>query len=160
MPRNATPPGTVRLDISPRLLIDNYHGELDAAALYRALARRERSEERASILIEIAEAEERHAAVMAARLHEMGIALPKHRTALRVHVLALLARVFGTRPVLPIIENFEAADVHAYREPVQAPAVQALAAEERSHFRTIGHMVREGGGVQIAEQMRAYAAGG
>ena len=156
----AGPGQTVRLDIDPRLLIDNYHGELDAAALYRSIARSERSEERATVLAEMAEAEERHAVVMATRLQEMGIALPKHRTALRVHILTLLARVFGTRAVLPIVESFEAADVHAYRGPEQDPAVQALAAEERTHFRTLGGMVRERGVADIAQHERWHRTGG
>lgn len=158
MPKNAAPPGAVRLDISPRLLIDNYHGELDAAALYRSVARSERSPERAAVLIEIAEAEERHASVMATRLGEMGIALPKHRTALRVGILSAIARVFGARAVLPIIETFEAADVHAYRAPEQDAAVQALAVEERGHFRTLGQLTR-GGGAEIAQHERWHRPG-
>jgi VIT1/CCC1 family predicted Fe2+/Mn2+ transporter len=159
MAKQTTPPRAVRLDISPGLLIDNYHGELDAAALYRALARHERSPERAQVLIEIAEAEDRHAAVMASRLGEMGIALPKHRTALRVRILSGLARIFGARAVLPIVESFEAGDVQAYRAPEQDPAVQALAVEERGHFRTLGQLTR-GGGAEIAQHERWHRTGG
>src|SRR3972149_3541006 len=96
---NAPPPpvptDAVKLDIAPKLLIENWHGEQDAAALYRALARRESSPERAEVLLEIAQAEDRHAAVMERRLREMGIALPPHRLGLRVRLLGLLARVFG-----------------------------------------------------------------
>jgi VIT1/CCC1 family predicted Fe2+/Mn2+ transporter len=160
MGKNASPPA-VRLDINPKLLIDNYHGELDAAALYRGLAGRERSPDRASVLIEMAEAEERHAAVMAERLGEMGIALPKHRTALRVRVLSLLARFFGTKSVLPIVESFEAADISAYRGPEQDPAVQALAGEERGHFRTLGQLSRgTSATVEIAQHERWHRTGG
>ena len=55
----------VKVDIAPKLLIENWRGELDAVALYRTLARHERSEERAGLLLEMAQDEERHAAVMA-----------------------------------------------------------------------------------------------
>ncbi len=156
----AKAPEPDRLDIAPRLLLENWRGELDASALYRALARHDRAEERANILVEMAESEERHAAVMARRLKQMGIPLPKHRVALRVRVLILLARIFGVRAVLPIVEGFEAESVGAYREPEQDEAVVALAGEEMGHFRAIGHMVRDTGPVQIAEHERWHRTGG
>ena len=106
-------PDATHRDINPRLLIDNYHGELDAAALYRLLARREGSKERSALLLEMAEAEDRHATVMATRLAELGVPLPKHRTGLRTRVLALLARLFGPRAVFPIMESFEATGASA-----------------------------------------------
>src|SRR3972149_10984099 len=134
------PPEAVRLDIKPGLLIDNWRGEKNAAALYRAVAQHEKSQERAEILREIAETEDRHAAGMEARLREMGVSLPKYRLGLRVRVMSLLARLFGPRAVLPIIESFEAKDLGAYRGAEQDPAVQALAADQRGHFRTIGRL--------------------
>lgn len=159
-PEPATPSERVRPDISAELLLENWRGELDAAALYRALARHERSDERAGVLLEIAKAEDRHAAVMARRLQKMGIPLPKHRVGLRVRVLSLLARLFGARAVLPIVESFEAKDTNAYREPEQDEAVAALAGEELGHFRTLGHMVRGTGPVQIAQHERWHRTGG
>lgn len=154
------PPSAVRLDISPKLLIDNWHGELDAAALYRAIARHERSEQRAELLREMAKDEERHADIMAKRLDEMGIALPSHRTSLRVRVLALLARVFGTPAVLPIVETFEAQDVGAYLEPEQDAVVQALAPDERRHYRAVGQLSRGQTPTAIAQHERWHRTGG
>ncbi|MEX2157781.1 MAG: VIT1/CCC1 family protein [Dehalococcoidia bacterium] len=132
----------VKLDINAKLLIENYHGELDAAALYRALAHYDKSKERAKVLLEIAESEDRHAAVMSKRLGEMGVKLPKHRTGLRVRVLSFLARVFGAPAILPMIETFEAGDVDAYASSQQDPVVQELVRDERSHFRAVGSMTR------------------
>ena len=151
---------SVRLDISPRLLLENWRGELDAGALYRSLARSERSEERAGILLEIAEAEDRHADIMAQRLQEMGIPLPSYRVSLRVKVLGLLGRLFGTRAVLPIVESFEAKETSAYREPEQDAAVADLADEEMEHFRTLGSLVRGGRPVEIARHERWHRTGG
>src|SRR3990172_12430819 len=159
-PDSPTPPGSVRLDIKPQLLIDNWRGEKTAAALYRALAQHEKSQERADILREIAGSEDRHAAVMEARLREMGVSLPKYRLGLRTRVMSLLARVFGPRAVLPIIESFEAKDMNAYRGPEQDPAVQALAADERGHFRTIGRLSRGVAPVEIAQHERWHRSGG
>ena len=157
----AEPQGeTVRLDIDPRLLLENWRGELDAAALYRSLARREPSEERASVLREIAEAEDRHANIMARRLQEMGIPLPKYRISLQVRVLGLLGRLFGARAVLPVVESFEAKNATAYREPEQDPAVATLADEEMGHFRTLGRLVRGTGPAEIAQHERWHRTGG
>ena len=157
----AEPQGeAVRLDINPRLLLENWRGEQDAAALYRSLARREPSEERAGILLEIAEAEDHHAEIMARRLQEMGIPLPKYRVSLQVRALSLLGRLFGARAVLPIVETSEAKHTTAYREPEQDPTVAALADEEMEHFRTLGHLVRGAGPVEIAQHERWHRTGG
>jgi VIT1/CCC1 family predicted Fe2+/Mn2+ transporter len=152
-----------RLDIDPKLLIENWQGELDAAALYRRLAGHEKSPERAAVLREIAQSEDRHAEVMAKRLAEMGVPLPRHRTGLRVRVLGALARIFGTKAVLPVVESFEASDVDAYASPEQDPAVQALIADERSHFRVVGEMARPApvpGSVAIARHESWHRTGG
>jgi len=159
------PPHTAKLDIAPKLLIDNWRAEMDATTLYRSLARREREPERATILLEMATTEERHAGVMAARLKEMGIPLPKHGLGLRTRLIIMLSRIFGPRALLPVIESMEAKGVDAYRQPEQDPAVQALAADERGHFRAIGRMARGGPTaptpvVEIAQHERWHRSGG
>ena len=149
-----------RPDIAPRLLLENWRGELDAATLYRSIARRERSQERADILLEIAEAEDHHAELMAQRLKELQIPLPKYRTSVRVRLLTLLARIFGSGAVLPIIETFEAKDTTAYREPEQDPTVSALAGEEMEHFRTLSRLSRSSGPADIVQHERWHRTGG
>ncbi len=159
-PPESAPPEDAPSVVGANLLLDNWRGELDAAALYRMLARHERSEERAGILLEIAKSEERHAHIMAVRLERMGVPLPTHRASLRVRVLGLLARLFGAGAVLPIVESFEARDATAYREPEQDPAVAGLAGEEMGHFRALGHMTRGTGPVEIVQHERWHRTGG
>ncbi len=157
------PPPSVKLDIAPKLLIENWRAELDAVALYRSLARREREPERASILTDMAKTEERHAAVMAKRLEEMGVPLPKHGLGLRTRLIIALARIFGPTSVLPVIESMEATGVNAYRQPEQDPAVQALAGDERGHYRALGRMTRGGPSpatVEIAQHETWHRGGG
>ena len=55
-PAESTP---AEIDIAPRLLLENWRGELDAVELYRALGRAEQSEDRKQILEEMAQDEER-----------------------------------------------------------------------------------------------------
>jgi VIT1/CCC1 family predicted Fe2+/Mn2+ transporter len=157
-PGSATPPEAS--EISAGLLVDNLHMELDAVELYRRLARHERSKDRADVLLEMAETEVRHADVMTSRLQEMGIALPKHRIGLRVRLLSLLARVFGVRSVLPIVESMEATGATDYLNPEQDPAVAGLAGEELSHFRMLGHLARGTEPLEIAHRERWHRTGG
>ncbi len=160
---NTPPPpaSPVSIDIAPKLLIDNWRAEMDATALYRSLAQHEKSSERAAILLDMAKTEERHASVMERRLQEMGVALPKYRLGLRTRLLVLLARVFGAKSVLPVIEGIEAKGVSDYRQPEQDPAVQALAGDEREHFRALGRMTRGAPTpVQIAEHETWHRSGG
>ncbi|MEX0785711.1 MAG: VIT1/CCC1 family protein [Dehalococcoidia bacterium] len=160
MTQASPPPTTVKVDIAPKLLIENYLGELDAAALYRVLAKHERSDERSQILLEIAGDEDRHAAIMAGRLREMGIDLPRHRVSLRVRILGLLARLFGAGAVLPMVETFEAGDVGAYLEPEQDAAVRDLASDERRHFRTVSGLTGPAAPSTIAKHERWHRTGG
>ncbi len=135
-PGSTTPPEAS--EISAGLLVDNWHMELDAVELYRRLARHERSKDRADVLLEMAETEVRHADVMTRRLQEMGIPLPNHRIGLRVRLLSLLARVFGVRSVLPIVESMEASGATDYLAPEQDPAVVGLGAGEAHHQGQVG----------------------
>ena len=155
------PPGeSVKIDIAPKLLIDNWRAEMDATTLYRSLARHERDPDRSSLLLDMAKTEERHAAIMASRLQEMGVPLPKHGLGLRTRLLVSLARVFGATAVLPVIESMEAKGVSDYRQPEQDPAVQALAGDERGHFRALGSMTRGGAApAQIAEHETWHRSG-
>jgi len=122
------------IDIAPKLLLENWRGELEAVDLYRVLAKYEKSPERVEILEDMIKDEQRHAEVMAARLKEMNVPLPEYKGTWRVRTLGLLARFFGPKAVMPIVETLEADDVNLYLEPDQDPAVADLAADERKHF--------------------------
>ena len=128
-------------------------------ALYEALARYEPSNERAQLLRDMAKDEERHAGIMAKRLNELGVPLPSYRVSLRVRILSLLARLFGAKSVLPAVEAIEADDVTAYVEPEQDASVQALAGDERAHFRALGALSGRGGPSAIAQHERWHRTG-
>ena len=146
--------------IAPHLLLENWRGELDAVELYKLLARHERSEDRSQILLEMVKDEERHAEVMAARLEEIGVSLPEYRISFRVRMLGLLARVFGTGAILPIVSSIEAEDVTAYLEPEQDAVVQGLAGDERRHYRALGSMTGRPDAANIARHERWHPKGG
>lgn len=122
--------------------------ELAGAALYRALAERA-SEQRRGILLELADAEERHAAHWAKLMADRGVTNPKRPPLpLRVRVLSFLARRFGTDSVLPMVLRLEAADASKYEGIAEAPA--SMAAQERSHGKTVSALVGGTAGTRIA----------
>ncbi|HEV3505798.1 MAG TPA: ferritin family protein, partial [Actinomycetes bacterium] len=95
---------------------EHWADELDGAAMYRALAERSDGDQR-EIFLELATAEERHAAHWAAKLVELGEPEPRpeqHRRGRRARLVAWLARRFGSRAVLPIVERAELADAGHY----------------------------------------------
>jgi rubrerythrin len=123
--------------------------EMDGAAMYRALAERADGEQR-EIFLELAAAEERHAAHWAAKLVELGEPAPRpeeHHRRAKARLVAWLARRFGTRAVLPIVERAEIADAGDYDGVPDA--TRAMATDERIHARVLAgltpSMARAGG---------------
>jgi rubrerythrin len=81
---------------------EHWADEMDGAAMYRALADRADGEQR-EIFLELAGAEERHAAHWAAKLVALGEPEPRpeqHRRGARVRLVDFLARRFGTMALL------------------------------------------------------------
>jgi vacuolar iron transporter family protein len=125
----ATPPSTSdELARYRRYLI----AEWDAAALYRRLADAEPDPVRAGVLRQLAQMELAHAARWEGRLRAAGEDLPNWRPAWRARALAWLARVFGTRAVLPVLEALEGGDADMY---AREPGAEDFSAQERSHRR-------------------------
>jgi VIT1/CCC1 family predicted Fe2+/Mn2+ transporter len=137
---------------------NNYLSEMDGAALYRALARREENETRRRVLQRLAEAEDRHAGRWAQLLRSSGTPLPPHRASGRTRILAFLARAFGPRRVLPVVIGLEAKDEEHYRTQ---PEARGLSAEERGHRRALGALESSPVAVDsILERERWHRRGG
>jgi VIT1/CCC1 family predicted Fe2+/Mn2+ transporter len=142
---------------------EHWADELDGAAMYRALADRADGEQR-EIFLELAKAEERHAAHWAAKLVELGEPVPdpgRHRRGARVRLVAWLARRFGTRAVLPIVERAEIADAGHYDGVPDATA--AMATDERIHARVLAGLTpaaARSGGIMRGERWHRGDASG
>lgn len=115
------------------LVLANWRHELDAADLYTYLAAREADEGRRAILLEMAQSEVRHAAVMKLGLEQLGVALPRHAVGAQTRAVKTLARLFGNRMVYPLLHGMEIAGTAEYA--AQDAATAALAPDERSHAR-------------------------
>ena len=114
----------------------NIQGEVDSAALYRALSEVEPNPQLAGIYKKLSAVEEEHAAFWARQLEKIGRQPPSLKPGLRTHVLAFLARRFGPGLVLPTIDTLEQIDSGQYDTQKEAVA-GGLPQAERSHARII-----------------------
>ena len=115
----------------------NLQGEVDSAALYRALAEAEQNPQIAEVYRRLAAVEEAHAAFWRTQIERVGGRLPQLQAGWRTRMLIRLARWFGPTFVLPSIATLERADVTHYDAQPEASA-GGLPAAERSHARVVG----------------------
>jgi len=117
--------------------------EREAAALYSRLAEAETGE-RQQIFRELAETELRHAAHWTSKLRSAGAEVPAPgKPSLRTRLLGAAAGKLSVRTVLPLIERAERADAGVYDD--EPDALPGMAADERSHARTLARLVDDSG---------------
>ena len=133
--------------------------ELDAEAIYRALAAAQTTPERAELFGAIAEDERRHAAHWEERLRAAGVEPGPARPGQRARILCRLAGDFGDTVVVPIMRDREAHSTEAYMDESGA-----FAADEERHARALATLVGGARGEPIgralARLQRGRAAGG
>jgi len=114
----------------------NLQGEIDSAALYRALANSEENPQIAEVYRRLAAVEEAHAEFWRKELERVGARLPTLTAGWRTRFLIRLARWFGPGFVLPTVATLEKADVTRYDAQPEATA-GGLPGAERSHARVV-----------------------
>lgn len=114
----------------------NLQGEVDSAALYRALADAESDTKLKQVYRRLAGVEEAHAEFWTRQIAGAGGRAGRLQPGLRSRLLAWLARRFGTETVLPIVDTLERSDVAQYDSQPEAAAA-GLPADERSHARIV-----------------------
>lgn len=127
--------------------LENLKLERDAIVLYDALAAIEKDERRANAFRAIAGDERRHAEIWAGKLREQGVEVPPPSPPrLRVRLIILLARLFGTRAVSDLVQALEGEDEAMYQEQA-SPEFEAIVADERQHAEIWKQLARSGAGV-------------
>jgi VIT1/CCC1 family predicted Fe2+/Mn2+ transporter len=114
----------------------NLRGEVDSAALYRALAAAEANPQLKEVYGRLAAVEDAHAQFWRGRLDRLGVHAGRRGLGWRTRALAWLARRFGPQFVLPIIQTLERSDMAQYDKQPEAVAA-GLPQAERSHSRLI-----------------------
>ena len=123
----------------------NLQGEVDSAALYRALSDAEADPKLKEVYRRLASVEEAHAEFWKRHIADVGGPASPLRPGLRSRFLAWIARRFGVETVLPIVDTLERSDVTQYDEQPEAAAA-GLPADERSHARIIQAMAQSSRG--------------
>jgi VIT1/CCC1 family predicted Fe2+/Mn2+ transporter len=123
------------MPIDPAQSLANLRLERDAILLYDALAAIEKDPQRAGAFHRIAGNERRHAEVWAGKLRDAGVDVPPAptRPRLRIAVILLLARLFGTKAVSDLVTALEGDEEEIYESQTASPEIEAIAADEREH---------------------------
>lgn len=132
------------------------HNELESVDLYKSLAGIEKDLERAKLFRNLAQAEMRHVRVWAGKLEIEAPSPEDWPRTLRVRVLCMIARVFGTRAVMPLILKSEVADVDTYRAD---PTASSIVEGEIEHFQTLGRLAGKTDYAQIISLERRHYSG-
>src|SRR5438045_8312817 len=114
----------------------NLQGEVDGAALYRALADAETDPRLKEVYGRLAAVEEGHAEFWRKQLDRIGARAGRLGLGWRTRALAWLARRFGPQFVLPTVNTLEQRDSGQYDAQAEAVA-GGLPADERSHARIV-----------------------
>ena len=114
----------------------NLQGEVDSAALYRALSQAESDPRLKEVYGRLAAVEEAHAEFWRKQLDRVGAKPGRLRPDWRSRALAWLARRFGPQFVLPVLGALERRDSGQYDNQPEAVA-GGLPSAERSHNRIV-----------------------
>ena len=139
--------------------LENLKLERDAIHLYDALAGIEKEPRRAEAFRTIAANERRHAGIWAARLADLGAAVPPAGgPRFRVRLVIALARLLGTHAVRDLVLAMEGNEEEIYMAQA-TPEVEAIAADEREHAEIWRRMSSDRtGGSQARAAVRAGTA--
>jgi predicted membrane protein (TIGR00267 family) len=129
-----------------------YRDEMDAAWLYRALARAERNATRRTVFERLARVEDAHVERWRGLFESNGAAVPPHRPSVRTRALAWTAQRFGSSLIMPIILHQETREVGSYlrlargaRQQATHDAAMAIATESAAHAQDLSQsMGRQG----------------
>src|SRR5229473_1574807 len=134
-------PPDIPRDVATRLL-GAWRGEIEARAVYEALATREKDERRAAVLRKMATGEKSHLERVEARMRQLGIPIPDPATVRLSPWQKLQVRVAPIERVLASREAAEKSEiVNGYGLPTGDADTDALFSsireDERSHARSI-----------------------
>jgi vacuolar iron transporter family protein len=117
----------------------NLQGEIDSAAVYRAMAAAEKSPQLASVYVRLAQVEERHLSFWEERLRSIGVEPGPRRPSWRARTMAFLAGRFGARIVLPTVATLEQVDQGGYDQQPETAGTN-MRNQERSHARVLRYI--------------------
>ncbi|MGH7903087.1 MAG: VIT1/CCC1 transporter family protein [Candidatus Dormibacteraceae bacterium] len=142
-----------------RRLLQAWRGELEANAVYQALAARERDPRRADVLRRMGEAEVKHRGLIEQRLRELGVEPPPPETVRLSRWRRLQVRTAPIERVMLAQEAAEEAEIDdRYRRPTGDAATDRVLSEiredEQEHHAQLGLMRADPAGRSSPAQAR------
>ena len=132
--------------------------ELEAAAVYRAMAEIEKDSSRAAVFGRLVEAEMRHASRWAEKLGMDVAKLEPAGVDVKLRLFRLAARVLGTGRMVPWLVRGEVKELEAYASD---PEARDLVVEERSHARVLKELTFRREPVDgLTERRHLFGGGG
>ncbi|MCC6075453.1 VIT1/CCC1 transporter family protein [Pseudomonas sp. GCM10022188] len=119
----------------------NLQGEIDSAALYRALAQCEQRPELSELYRRLAAIEERHANFWRQQFQQLGATPPTLPAGWRIRVLIRIARLFGPDWVVGAAASLEQIDRCQYDDQPET-CDTGMPGQERSHARLLSELAR------------------
>ena len=120
--------------------------ELEAAAIYRAMAKVEKDSSRVEVFERLMQAEMRHAFRWADKLGIDRSHLEPAQIGWRLRIIQLTARTIGTIRLIPWLLRGEAKDLSTYAAD---PEARDFAREERRHARVLREMASGRGALEV-----------
>ena len=120
--------------------LTNWHGEVDSAAQYYALAKAEKSPELSQVYTNLAKIEEKHRDFWENQIQKAGGVVPQRRPSWRARVLIALTRLLGPDAVLSTISEGERADKNQYAPQPETQGT-SMVADEHGHDRVLGEIL-------------------
>ena len=117
----------------------NLQGEIDGAAVYRAMAAVEKKPQLASVYERLAQVEERHLSFWEEQLRAVGVDPGPRRPSWRARAMTFLARRFGPGIVLSTVATLEHVDQGGYDDQPET-AGTGMRDDERSHARVLAYV--------------------
>jgi len=117
----------------------NLQGEVDSAAMYRAMADLEAQPQRAEVYRRLAAVEQIHSSFWRQRLADLGAPPCEPRPTWRTRALILIAKRFGPGVVLPTLRTLEQIDRDQYDVQPESRNT-GMPAQERSHARVLSQL--------------------
>lgn len=136
----------------------NLDMEREGIELYEELGKVEKNPARAKQFREMGEIEVHHARVWEKKLVEIGAEVPEPRRHLRPRAIGVLARLFGTKQIAPMVLSLEGNAARDYQAQGDAPA--QMIADEQSHAQVFRELARSQEPGDVARHERWHRGSG
>ena len=142
---------------------DNLQGEIDAAAMYRALADADPENAAAAVYRKLAEIEDKHAVFWRDQIIKAGGNPDNMRVSPRIRFMIWLGQKMGAGFILPSLATIEAKDSNKYAGQAEV-TMSAMPREEKSHaavLQALSKKSKEGmAGSSVAKFEKRHFLGG